>query len=52
VYGLRKPTAAFEWMGKHALMIYIFIGCNILPILIQGIYWRKPQNNLVSLLAI
>lgn len=52
VYGLRRPTIAFEWMGKHALMIYILIGCNILPILIQGIYWKKPQNNLLKLIGI
>lgn len=48
VYGFRRPTYAMEWMGMHALMIYILIACNILPVLIQGFYWKEPQNNLVS----
>ncbi|KAJ3671777.1 hypothetical protein LUZ60_007856 [Juncus effusus] len=52
VYGFRKPTLPFEWMGIHALMIYILIGCNILPILIHGFYWRKPENNLLRLIGI
>ncbi|RRT58649.1 hypothetical protein B296_00010729 [Ensete ventricosum] len=48
VCGYRRPTLAMEWLGMHALMIYILIGCNVLPVLIQGFYWREPQNNLVS----
>ena len=36
-----------EWMGKHALMIYILAACNILPVLLQGFYWRRPENNIV-----
>ncbi|CAL9753418.1 unnamed protein product [Musa acuminata subsp. burmannicoides] len=48
VCGYRKPTLAMEWLGRHALMIYILIGCNILPVFIQGFYWREPQNNVVS----
>ncbi|XP_008811061.2 heparan-alpha-glucosaminide N-acetyltransferase-like [Phoenix dactylifera] len=52
VYGFRRPTFAMEWMGTHALMIYILIACNILPVLIQGFYWREPQNNLLKVLGI
>ncbi|XP_010929549.1 uncharacterized protein [Elaeis guineensis] len=52
VYGFRRPTYAMEWMGMHALMIYILIGCNILPVLIQGVYWREPQNNLLKVLGV
>ncbi|CAL9048311.1 unnamed protein product, partial [Musa banksii] len=48
VYGYRRPTLAMEWLGMHALMIYVLIGCNIFPVFIQGFYWREPQNNLVS----
>ncbi|CAD5171788.1 unnamed protein product, partial [Musa acuminata subsp. malaccensis] len=47
VCGYRKPTLAMEWLGRHALMIYILIGCNILPVFVQGFYWREPQNNVV-----
>ena len=49
VYGFRKPTIAMEWMGKHALMIYVLVACNILPMFIRGFYWRDPNNSLVSL---
>lgn len=52
VYGIRWPTFAMEWMGMHALMIYILIACNILPILIQGFYWRNPKNNLLKLIGV
>ncbi|THU49406.1 hypothetical protein C4D60_Mb06t09240 [Musa balbisiana] len=48
VCGCRKPTLAMEWLGMHALMIYILIGCNILPVFIQGFYWREPKNNVMS----
>ncbi|XP_042449866.1 heparan-alpha-glucosaminide N-acetyltransferase-like [Zingiber officinale] len=52
VFGYRRPTLAMEWLGKHALMVYILIGCNILPVLIQGFYWKEPQNNLLRLIGI
>lgn len=52
VYCFRRPTCAMEWMGRHALMIYILIACNILPVLIQGFYWGDPQNNLLKVLGI
>jgi hypothetical protein len=37
-----------EWLGKHALMIYVLVACNILPMFIHGFYWKEPKNNLVS----
>jgi hypothetical protein len=49
LYGFRRPTIAMEWMGKHALMIYVLVACNILPMFIRGFYWRDPNNSLVSL---
>ncbi|KAJ8504953.1 hypothetical protein OPV22_005839 [Ensete ventricosum] len=52
VCGYRKPTLAMEWLGMHALMIYILIGCNILPVFIQGFYWREPQNNVLKVIGI
>lgn len=52
VYGFRRPTYAMEWMGMHALSIYILIACNILPIFIQGFYWKDPQNNLLAAIGI
>lgn len=48
VIGYRWPPLAMEWLGMHALMVYILLGCNLLPVFIQGLYWREPQNNIVS----
>ncbi|KAK8672788.1 hypothetical protein V6N13_111149 [Hibiscus sabdariffa] len=47
-YGYRRTTSVLEWMGKHALIIYILAACNIVPIIIHGFYWKQPQNNIVS----
>ncbi|KAJ6808548.1 heparan-alpha-glucosaminide N-acetyltransferase-like isoform X2 [Iris pallida] len=52
VFGIRRPTFAMEWMGMHALMIYILMACNVLPVLIQGFYWRDPRNNLLKLIGV
>ncbi|XP_064956073.1 uncharacterized protein LOC103979454 isoform X2 [Musa acuminata AAA Group] len=52
VYGYRRPTLAMEWLGMHALMIYVLIGCNVFPVFIQGFYWREPQNNLLRVIGI
>ncbi|KAF3430878.1 hypothetical protein FNV43_RR25608 [Rhamnella rubrinervis] len=47
VCGYRRMTLLTEWMGMHALMIFIFAACNVLPVVLQGFYWRHPQNNIV-----
>ncbi|KAI3888991.1 hypothetical protein MKX03_014039 [Papaver bracteatum] len=52
VFGFRKPTLVFEWMGKHALVIYILAACNVFPILLQGFYWKEPGNNFLRLIGI
>ncbi|MCL7041820.1 hypothetical protein MKW94_010209 [Papaver nudicaule] len=36
VFGFRKPTLVFEWMGKHAMVIYILAACNVFPVLLTG----------------
>lgn len=51
VYGWRSVTGVFEWMGKHALSIFILVTSNIAIIVIQGFYWRDPQNNLIHLIV-
>lgn len=48
IYGYRKPTLVMEWLGMHALMVYILLGCNIFPLFAQGFYLREPENNIVS----
>nr|AGT16089.1 hypothetical protein SHCRBa_224_E06_F_260 [Saccharum hybrid cultivar R570] len=52
LYGFRKPTIPMEWMGKHALMIYVLVACNILPMFIRGFYWRDPNNSLLKVIGI
>ncbi|KAG0485667.1 hypothetical protein HPP92_009746 [Vanilla planifolia] len=51
VCGYRRPTYSMEWMGKHALMIYVLVACNILPIFIHGFYWKEPKVNLLRWLG-
>ncbi|KAL9672653.1 hypothetical protein QQ045_028905 [Rhodiola kirilowii] len=36
-----------EWIGKHALAIFILAACNIVPIVLLGVYWTEPQSNIV-----
>ncbi|XP_038997406.1 heparan-alpha-glucosaminide N-acetyltransferase-like [Hibiscus syriacus] len=52
IYGYRRATWVLEWMGKHALILYILAACNIIPIIIHGFYWKQPQNNILSLIGI
>lgn len=52
MYGFRKPTIPMEWLGKHALMIYVLVACNILPMFIHGFYWKEPKNNLLKFVGI
>ncbi|KAH7836274.1 hypothetical protein Vadar_034259 [Vaccinium darrowii] len=47
IYGYRYLTSPLEWMGKHALSIFILISSNLAVILIQGFYWKVPENNIV-----
>ncbi|KAL5203619.1 hypothetical protein ABZP36_008490 [Zizania latifolia] len=49
VNGYKSLFSPMEWMGKHALMIFILVACNIAPVVIQGFYWRQPKNNLLKL---
>ncbi|KAF5182148.1 Heparan-alpha-glucosaminide n-acetyltransferase [Thalictrum thalictroides] len=52
VYGYRRLTFVLEWMGKHSMMIYILAACNLLPIFLQGFYWKNPENNIFRLIGI
>ncbi|KAJ4963522.1 hypothetical protein NE237_023461 [Protea cynaroides] len=52
VYGWRRPTMVVEWMGKHALMIFILATTNVVPVVLQGFYWKEPQNNILRLIGI
>ncbi|CAM0146034.1 unnamed protein product [Urochloa decumbens] len=52
VYAFKKPLFPMEWVGKHALMIFVLVACNIAPILVHGFHWREPQNNLLKFIGI
>ncbi|KAK7270018.1 hypothetical protein RIF29_22867 [Crotalaria pallida] len=47
-----RITIVMEWIGMHALMIYILAACNILPIILQGFYVGNPRNNILKLIGI
>ncbi|KAI3864644.1 hypothetical protein MKX03_009164 [Papaver bracteatum] len=44
----RRPTLLLQWMGMNALIVYALAACELFPALIQGLYWRSPENNLVN----
>ncbi|KAG6783029.1 hypothetical protein POTOM_012459 [Populus tomentosa] len=52
VCGFRRPTLVLEWMGMHALMIFILATSNVLPVVMQGFYWKQPGNNILRLIGI
>ncbi|KAI4343467.1 hypothetical protein L6164_010811 [Bauhinia variegata] len=52
VWGYSRMTMVMEWMGMHALMIYILAASNVLPVILQGFYWGQPQNNIFKLIGI
>nr|CAB3460288.1 unnamed protein product [Digitaria exilis] len=49
VIHIKKPFILFQWMGMNALIVYILAACELFPTLIQGFYWRSPENNLVDI---
>ena len=48
VIHIKKPFVLFQWMGMNALIVYVLAACELFPTLIQGFYWRSPENNLVN----
>jgi len=51
VIHIKKPFILFQWMGMNALIVYVLAACELFPTLIQGFYWRSPENNLVNVLC-
>ncbi|KAL6608249.1 hypothetical protein ACP70R_041312 [Stipagrostis hirtigluma subsp. patula] len=49
VVHIEKPFILFKWTGMNALIVYVLAACELFPTLIQGFYWRSPENNLVDL---
>ncbi|KAL8149125.1 hypothetical protein AgCh_006216 [Apium graveolens] len=43
---IRKPVALLQWVGMNALAIYALAACDIFTVVVQGFYWRLPENNL------
>ncbi|CAN8265792.1 unnamed protein product [Cochlearia groenlandica] len=52
IYGYKRASIVLEWMGIHALPIYILVACNIVFIFIHGFYWKKTTNNLLHLIGV
>ncbi|XP_010935137.1 uncharacterized protein [Elaeis guineensis] len=51
VYGYRRLTFVFQWMGRHSLSIFVLLACDLAIIALQGFYWRNPKNNIVHLVV-
>lgn len=47
-HGYRRFAYLLEWMGNHALSIFVLISSNLAIIAIQGFYFHTPENNIVS----
>ncbi|KAL3843356.1 hypothetical protein ACJIZ3_000759 [Penstemon smallii] len=47
VYSWRRLTCVLEWIGKHALSIFILVTSNIIVIVVQGFYIKAPENNII-----
>ncbi|KAH0923691.1 hypothetical protein HID58_023709 [Brassica napus] len=52
VYGYKRASLVLQWMGIHALPIYVLVACNLVFLIIHGFYWKKPTNNLLHLIGI
>ncbi|CAN6470449.1 unnamed protein product [Victoria cruziana] len=52
VYNYRRSAKLFELMGLNALALYILVACNMVPIVLQGFYWKSPENNIFKLIGI
>lgn len=50
IYKWRSSTLFFKWVGAHALMIYALLASDVLPVLLQGLYWKSPENNVIQIL--
>ncbi|KAG8653253.1 heparan-alpha-glucosaminide N-acetyltransferase [Manihot esculenta] len=44
----RKPMVILQWVGMNALIVYALAACELFPAVLQGFYWRSPENNLVD----
>lgn len=47
VCGYRRIAYPLEWMGIHSLTIFVLISSNIAVVVLQGFYWKTPENNLI-----
>lgn len=49
-YKWRSSTALFKLVGAHSLMIYALLASGVLPMALQGFYWKSPNNNMIRIL--
>ncbi|KAI4386323.1 hypothetical protein MLD38_004264 [Melastoma candidum] len=48
----RGTTIVLELIGKHALLIFILAATNVVPVMLQGFYWKRPENNILGIFGI
>lgn len=47
LWGYRWLLSGLEWVGVHSLSIFILLTSNLAIIVLQGFYWRTPENNII-----
>lgn len=47
VHGWRSSTILLEWLGQHAMVIYVLVAEGVFIAALQGLYVGSPENNLV-----
>lgn len=48
VHGWRSSTILLEWLGQHAMVIYVLVAEGVFIAALQGLYVGSPENNLVD----
>ncbi|XP_078439167.1 uncharacterized protein LOC144709470 isoform X2 [Wolffia australiana] len=45
---IMKPVLLLKWIGKNVLIVYALSALQVCSIVLQGFYWRSPENNPVD----
>lgn len=49
LWGLRLPFLFLEWIGMNAMLVFVMAAQGILAAFVNGWYYEKPENSLVSI---
>jgi heparan-alpha-glucosaminide N-acetyltransferase len=43
-------TSVFEIVGQNSLLLFQMVALGLLLAFLQGLYWKSPQNNIITFL--